>query len=288
MATAEEILRGMGEGEERKYIVIDSDLRTMEIPGEIKLLGVENDDEVQRLWFRMPARYGEVNLAEFGIRINYLNGGGNGDVYVVKDAQEEDGWITFSWLVGGFATKNKGNVQFIVCAKLYDGENVVKEFNTKRAALPVAEGLETDGAVVESNPEIVEDILKRLSELEENGGGTGGTKIDDSAPAADKTYSSQKINTELNALNEKNAAQDEAISSKLEATALPTAINTALAQAKNSGQFDGDPGATGPQGPAGADGKTPVKGTDYWTEQDKAEIVSDVLAALPNASGVSF
>ena len=50
----------------------------------------------------------------------------------------------------------------------------------------------------------------------------------------------------------------------------------------------GAPGATGPQGPAGADGKTPVKGTDYWTEADKAEIVSDVLAALPNASGVTF
>lgn len=44
----------------------------------------------------------------------------------------------------------------------------------------------------------------------------------------------------------------------------------------------------GPQGPAGADGKTPEKGTDYWTEADKAAIVNDVLAALPNASGVTF
>lgn len=30
----------------------------------------------------------------------------------------------------------------------------------------------------------------------------------------------------------------------------------------------------------GADGKTPVKGTDYWTEDDKAEIVRQVLASL--------
>ncbi len=50
----------------------------------------------------------------------------------------------------------------------------------------------------------------------------------------------------------------------------------------------GDTGETGPQGPAGENGYTPVKGTDYWTAADKAEIVSDVLAALPNASGVSF
>ena len=35
-------------------------------------------------------------------------------------------------------------------------------------------------------------------------------------------------------------------------------------------------------------GKTPVKGTDYYTEADKTEMVQLVLAAMPNASGVSF
>lgn len=65
----------------------------------------------------------------------------------------------------------------------------------------------------------------------------------------------------------------------------------------------GDPGAdgqtgpkgdTGPQGPAGQDGApgkdgspgyTPQRGTDYWTDADKAEIVQDVLAALPVYNG---
>lgn len=50
----------------------------------------------------------------------------------------------------------------------------------------------------------------------------------------------------------------------------------------------GPQGATGPQGPKGDPGATPVKGTDYFTAADKAELVSDVLAALPSASGVSF
>ena len=50
----------------------------------------------------------------------------------------------------------------------------------------------------------------------------------------------------------------------------------------------GDTGATGVQGPAGANGYTPVRGTDYWTAADQEQIVSDVLAALPNAQGVSF
>lgn len=50
----------------------------------------------------------------------------------------------------------------------------------------------------------------------------------------------------------------------------------------------GDTGATGPQGEPGADGYTPVKGTDYWTAADKAEIVDDVLAALPTWTGGSY
>lgn len=50
----------------------------------------------------------------------------------------------------------------------------------------------------------------------------------------------------------------------------------------------GDKGEKGDTGPAGANGYTPVRGTDYWTAADQEQIVSDVLAALPNAQGVSF
>ena len=38
----------------------------------------------------------------------------------------------------------------------------------------------------------------------------------------------------------------------------------------------------------GTDGRTPVKGTDYWTATDKAEIVNDVLAALPDGTEVAY
>lgn len=44
----------------------------------------------------------------------------------------------------------------------------------------------------------------------------------------------------------------------------------------------------GLKGDKGADGKTPVKGTDYWTEADKAEIVADTLAALPKWTGGNY
>ena len=47
-------------------------------------------------------------------------------------------------------------------------------------------------------------------------------------------------------------------------------------------------GEKGDTGATGADGKTPVKGTDYWTVADKQEIVNDVIAALPDGTEVSY
>lgn len=41
----------------------------------------------------------------------------------------------------------------------------------------------------------------------------------------------------------------------------------------------GDKGDKGDQGEAG---HTPIKGTDYWTEEDKAEIIADIPASLPD------
>lgn len=47
-------------------------------------------------------------------------------------------------------------------------------------------------------------------------------------------------------------------------------------------------GETGPAGADGANGHTPQKGTDYWTEEDQQAIVDDVLAALPTWEGGSY
>lgn len=48
---------------------------------------------------------------------------------------------------------------------------------------------------------------------------------------------------------------------------------------------DGRNGVDGKNGKDGVDGNTPVKGVDYFTEADKSEMVSAVLAALPVYEG---
>mgnify|MGYP001032937897 FL=1 len=53
-------------------------------------------------------------------------------------------------------------------------------------------------------------------------------------------------------------------------------------------KYVGIPAIKGPKGDQGTNGKTPVRGTDYWTAADKQEIVNDVLAALPDGTEVSY
>ena len=149
-------------------IIINDDLRTMQIPSSIVLLGVESDDDVNKIPFQMPKEYCGFDLSQFEARINYMNSNGDGDIYIVDDLAvdgDDPSLMNFTWLVGRNACAYKGNTKFIVCLKKFDADqNVVQEFNTTVYSLPVLEGLETTEAVVQQNADIIEYILKMIED----------------------------------------------------------------------------------------------------------------------------
>lgn len=85
--------------------------------------------------------------------------------------------------------------------------------------------------------------------------GSSGANIDDVTPSATTTYSSQKIESVVSELN-------KAIDNKVGTNELNTAIEDALTEAKNSGEFDGPQGEQGPQGIQGPQGNTGEAGKD--------------------------
>lgn len=161
MATVDELLAGVSTVD--KTLVISNDFRTINIPSSVPNLGVEYDDDVLRLDFKMPRYVSDTDLSTFNIRINYINSQGESDVYTVSDKVFNDQYITFSWRVGPTATRYKGNTKFIVCAKTTLADDTVdKEFNTTIATLPVLEGLEVDEAVVTGYSDIIEQWRQEL------------------------------------------------------------------------------------------------------------------------------
>lgn len=76
---------------------------------------------------------------------------------------------------------------------------------------------------------------------------------------------------------EKRAKPADYIYTPTEVWTVEKAVEEALADAKASGDFKGDKGKDGKDG---KDGYTPIRGTDYWTDADKAEIKSYVDDAI--------
>ena len=163
MATANELLSGMSMLD--RTLVVDNNFRTIKIPATVPTIGVENDDDVHRLEFRLPRYVSGTDLSEFSIRINYINAQGESDVYTVRDSDKETDsqYISFTWLVGPTATRYKGNTKFNICCQILsttekdeDGLFLVdREFNTTVATLPVLEGLEVDEGIVSQYSDII-------------------------------------------------------------------------------------------------------------------------------------
>lgn len=215
MATADEILAGAVEVASEdvtqdKVLRIDNELRTIAIPSTVKLLGVESDEDVNRLEFEMPRHYGEFDLSTFSVRVNYMNANGDGDIYRVIDLVADEEMMTFSWLVGRTAFMYKGDVQFVVCLKKIAEDFVVEqEFNTTVASLPVLQGLEPDEQLMQKYPDIIEQILKYMETpvsseeigkaveeyLKENP--VGGATINDNEVSAGSVWSSQKTSSQI-------------------------------------------------------------------------------------------
>ena len=78
---------------------------------------------------------------------------------------------------------------------------------------------------------------------------------------------------------EQRAKPSDYLYTETEVLTVTTAVNKALEDAKNSGEFDGKDGQDGKDGRDGVngeDGYTPIKGVDYYTEAEKQEIVEEV------------
>lgn len=154
MATAKEILASLT-GDTDRVCVIDLDTRKILIPDSVTALGVEGDDGVKRLHFKMPKTYRGTDLSNgFSIRINYMNA--NNDPASFSPAREvkvEDDIISFYWRIDRDVVAYKGDVKFIVCLKRSDTEaNVEQELNTTLATLPSLEGLEPEMESIQVKP----------------------------------------------------------------------------------------------------------------------------------------
>lgn len=149
-----------------EYCTVDDDTRLVTIPDKYKKLGVESDEKAKRIWFRFPKLVGNngVDLSAIGVRVNFRNANGDGDIYKVEDLTTDGDYVIFSWELTRKVTAYKGNVSFVVCAVKSATDGTIKnEWNTTlNKECEVLEGLEVTEQIEQENPDIIEYILANL------------------------------------------------------------------------------------------------------------------------------
>lgn len=148
-------------------LLIDADTRSIYIPESEKFFGVESDQNVERKKFKCPKIVGDnIDLSTLHLYINYQNGNGNKDSYMIQDMAVSGDYITFSWVLSRNVAAYKGTVRFVFCAKKADNSgNLVNEWNTTVAEGEVIEGLEATATVADNNPDIIEQMLTLLKNV---------------------------------------------------------------------------------------------------------------------------
>lgn len=177
--TTEELLEQL-EAEaqsETPVCVIDPETRTITVPPEYQLLGVENDKRVKRITFRCPKIVGDnQDLSQnYQLFINYQNANGDPDAYHIDDMSVEEDNITFSWLLEENVTKYKGSIKFAFGAIKPGDELLDPDKNRWNTTINTdcfcLVGLKGTQMVAESNPDALAQIWAAIDELKAGGGG---------------------------------------------------------------------------------------------------------------------
>ena len=182
MATTEELLAQLEADaqSETPVCVIDPETRTVTVPPEYQLLGVENDKKVERLYFQCPKIVGDNQdlSQDYQLFMNYQNANGDPDAYHIDDMEVDEDNITFSWLLEENVTKYRGNIQFAFGAIKPGDETDDPDKNrwntTINTDCTCLVGLKCTQMVAESNPDALAQIWAAIDELKSGGGG-GGT-----------------------------------------------------------------------------------------------------------------
>ena len=146
---------------------IDENLRTIHTPFSGNIIGVQDDNNVNHINFKMPRYYNGIDLSTFTIKINYKNALGTINSYFVDDLMFGTDAMTFSWLVSKEVTVLTGTVEFVVKLFTTLNDEINKFFSTAIAEGVVLPSISVEDETLIPTPEIRNSIMEELLLLKE-------------------------------------------------------------------------------------------------------------------------
>lgn len=146
------------------------------------------------------------------------------------------------------------------------------------------------GNLDDLNTEAKDNLVAAINEAAQSGG-SGSTSIAMRVDGGYIQYSTDNGKTWVNLIAEADLKGDKGDAGAPGKDGITPTIgdngNWYIGSTDTGKPSRGAKGSDGANGKNGTDGHTPVKGTDYWTAADKAEIVAEVVSALPKYEGAT-
>ena len=278
--------------------------RTWEIPKELMTIAVQNDDSSETVLIDIPRSFDGIDRSGYDVYLRTVSdeGGMDESLFAEEDIELTEEFITAKWTLEPPKTSFPGVLRAYIVIRGADGY----QWSTFEGRFTIKELADAD-PIIPGNLSLYDEWLRRIMEI--------GAEVAESAEIAEQFASSATASSTSAASSAAQTSSDrDYVAQAKTEVAQNTEIVQTLADAVKAGKSPiigdnnnwfvwdtdryvdsgisaygkGDKGDKGDPGEPGEDGVTPVRGTDYWTEADKQEIVDDVLAALPVAEEASF
>lgn len=175
MATASELFMAVN-NEVEPHIVVNSD-RSITVPTELKIIGIQYDHNVETVIFDCPRYWDEHDLSTMRICISYICSGNHEGVHMCESVttdETDENIIHFDWTVTGNVTLRSGQIKFLVCAQNIDESgNVEQRWHTQICSdCEILPGIECgnsendNSTVIPDNYDFHERFDEVLAELE--------------------------------------------------------------------------------------------------------------------------
>lgn len=146
------------------HIIIGDD-RYITVPDELKRIAVQFDHNVETVTFDCPRYWDNLDMSEMIVYINYLLPNGIRGAYIAENIKADGDIMHFTWTITNNITTTKGNVSFLVCIKKTnaDGDEVNHWNSELNRDMYISEGLECQPLALEEYPDIITQLLERMT-----------------------------------------------------------------------------------------------------------------------------
>lgn len=172
MSQAKDLLNRMADAgtysDADKPIIVIGEDRVMDVPEELRRVAVQFDHNVKTITFSCPRYCDGLDMSEMHICVNYMLPNNLLGSDEVTNLTVFTNTMTFDWTIRADHTQLIGKLTILICIKKFDEIGIeVNHWNSEPSSeFHVSEGLKCSSAILNDYPDIVTQLLTRMEWVE--------------------------------------------------------------------------------------------------------------------------